>query len=337
MTHPQRIGLYLWPTPDHDGGYERALWADEQGYDDIWFPDGDGMKDAMTFAAVVAGQTKRARLCTGVVPVFTRSPAILATSAITINHMAPGRFVLGLGSSTHAMVENWYGSTFSKPVTAVRESVQILKSILAGEKTNHDGKVFRSRGFRLKEQVDGQIPIHLGAMGPKMMELVGEVADGVILNNFTPLQRMDQALERIDAGAKRAGRRAEDIEVVARLALIVTEKPQEALEYFRNEITFYGSTPIYQQIYTLCGWGEQAQAIADGFKARDRKRIMAAVPDEMVEYFFTWGDLEFCQNRVREFYKAGADTVVVAPVSPDQSEFNMACEAFTPAKFKLAS
>lgn len=337
MKHPQRIGLYLWPTPEHDGGFERAIWADEQGYDDIWFPDGDGMKDALTFAATVAPVTKRARLCTGVTPVFTRPPAILATSSIAINHVAPERFVLGLGSSTEAMVNNWYGGDFERPVTAVREAVTLTRHILEGGKTSHEGKVFRSRGFRLKEKVRGRIPIHLGAMGPKMIQLAGEVADGIVLNNFTPVTRMEQMLENLDIGAKRSGRRAEDIEVVVRLALIVTDKQRDALEYFRNEVSFYGSTKIYQQIYDLCGWGKEARAIDEGFKVRDRKKIMAAIPDEMVEYFFTWGDAAYCGDRIRAFFKAGANTVIAAPSSPDKAEFDMACEAFTPANFQVTS
>lgn len=142
----RRIGFYLQPTPLTDGGFERAIWADKVGYDDIWFPDGGGMQDAMTLAAAAAGCTKQARLATGIVPVFTRPPAVLATSTLAINRIAPERFVLGLGSSTHTMVNNWYGGQFEKPMTKVRETVQVVKSLLAGEKTAFEGSTLHSRG-----------------------------------------------------------------------------------------------------------------------------------------------------------------------------------------------
>ena len=127
-----RLGLYLSPAPGRDGGFERALWADREGFDDLWFPDGDGMRDAMTFAATVAGRTERARLCTGITPVYTRVPAVIATSSLAVNRVAPGRFALGLGSSTHTMVENWYGVPFEKPLARVQRDDGARAKVLRG-------------------------------------------------------------------------------------------------------------------------------------------------------------------------------------------------------------
>ena len=136
-----RLGLYLSPTPDFTkAGFDRALWADREGFDDLWFPDGDGMRDAMTFAATVAGRTERVRLCTGITPVYTRVPAVIATtSSLAVNRVAPGRFALGLGSSTHTMVENWYGVPFERPLARVRETTELVRKLFAGEKTRYQG------------------------------------------------------------------------------------------------------------------------------------------------------------------------------------------------------
>ncbi|MBI3992806.1 MAG: LLM class flavin-dependent oxidoreductase [Candidatus Lambdaproteobacteria bacterium] len=337
MAHPKRVGLYVWPTGQHEAEFERALWAEEQGYEDIWFPDGYGMQDALTLAAAVAARTKRARLCTGVVPVFTRPVPVLAKTIYAIEKIAPGRLVLGLGSSTGAMVDGWYGVEFKKPVTAVREAVELLRKIMAGEKTDYQGQVFRSKGFKLGEPIQPPVPILLAAMGPKMLQMVGEVADGVCLNNFTPLERMPWALEQLDIGAKRSGRRVDDLEISARLAMITSDDPASALEFFRSEVSFYASTPIYQQIITHMGFGQVARDVAEGFKVRDRKRILAAIPDELVAKLFIWGNEAECQRRVREFFAAGLTSAAIGPQSPNPAEFQRTCEAFVPSRFSVAA
>ncbi|HJP34428.1 MAG TPA: LLM class flavin-dependent oxidoreductase, partial [Gammaproteobacteria bacterium] len=100
MTRAKRIGLMLWPTPGLEAGFDRGVWAEENGYDDLWLPDGEGLQDPIAFAAALGVATSRIRLCTGIVPVFTRPPATLATATVAAEQRAPGRFVLGLGAST---------------------------------------------------------------------------------------------------------------------------------------------------------------------------------------------------------------------------------------------
>ena len=332
----RRFGFFLSPYPQVETNFERALWADEHGFDDIWFPDGNGTADAITLAAAVAGRTQRARLCTGITPVYTRPPAILATSVQAIDSVAPGRFVLGLGSSTHAMVDGWYGSTFEKPLARMRESVALLRTLLAGEKSRYDGATVRSHGFRLNARIQAPVPIFLAAMGPKMLELVGEIADGVILNHFTPTDRLPFAMECLDRGAKRGGRRVEDLEIAHRICVWVTNEEDAAREFFTTDFTFYGSTAVYQNIIRLMGYPDAADGIAAGFKARDRQQILAATPEQAVRRLYVWGDQSTCHARVRELYDAGVDTVVVAPMTPNEQDSAATAEAFAPARFKLA-
>ena len=329
-----RLGLYLSPAPGRDGGFERALWADREGFDDIWFPDGDGMRDAMTFAATVAGRTERVRLCTGITPVYTRVPAVIATSTLAVNRVAPGRFALGLGSSTHTMVESWYGVPFEQPLARVRETTELVRSLLAGGKSRYEGATLRSRGFRLKESIVGEIPIFLAGMGPRMLELAGEVADGVILNHFTPLDRVPWALECIERGAKRSGRRLEDLEIAQRVAVWVTDDDAAARKFFSTDFSFYGSTAVYRDVIGRMGYPDAAEEIRKGFEVRDRARIMAAVPDEAIERMYVWGDRESCYRRIREYYAAGVDTVVVASQATNADDYAATCEAFRPAAFR---
>ncbi len=122
----------------------------------------------LTLGAALAMTTDKVRLCTGIVPVFTRPPAVLATSVVAVEQRAPARFVLGLGASTDNMVERWYGLEYAKPLTRVRETVVLIRAILAGKKTDFSGLTLRSRGFQLKECPQTPVPIYLGAIGPKI-------------------------------------------------------------------------------------------------------------------------------------------------------------------------
>ena len=149
----------LWPAAGLDAGFDRGVWAEHAGYDDVWLADSEGLQDPIALAAALGVATDRVRLCTGVVPVFNRPPAILATGVIAAEQRAAGRFVLGLGASTQNMIERWYGLPYDRPLMRVRETVALLRAIFAGEKTAFDGDTIHSKGFRLAERASEPIPI----------------------------------------------------------------------------------------------------------------------------------------------------------------------------------
>lgn len=335
MARAKRIGLMLWPVPGLEAGFERGLWAEQNGYDDLWLPDAEGLQDPITFAAALGTVTKRVRLCTGIVPVFNRPPPVLATSVIAAEQRAPGRFVLGLGASTSNMIERWYGLHYERPLTRVRETIELLRQILAGRKTAYAGTLVRSHGFQLKECPSVPVPIHLGAIGPKMLELAGELADGVILNDFTPPDRYDWAFTHIDTGAKRAGRRLEDIELVRRRAFYVTNDPAAALDKMREHIAFYGSAPAYQEVMIRLGYGAAVDAIRAAYAVRDRAQVHRAIDDAMVRRIFTAGTAAQCRDSARADFAAGIETLVVSPQAATAEAFSCGAEAFSRAEFRL--
>lgn len=332
MSRNKRLGLMLWPAPGIDAGFERGRWAEATGFDDVWLPDAEGMLDPVTLAAALAAATTRIRLCTGVVPVFNRPAPILAASASVVTSLAAGRFVLGLGSSTSNMVDRWYGVPFRKPLTHVREYLTLLRAIFAGEKTSFAGECLRSHGFRLQALPNPPLPLHLGAMGPKMLQLAGELADGVVLNDFTPPDRLDWALSQVDLGAKRAGRRVEELEIVKRRAIMVTEGADDhaaALEFFRRHYAFYASAPVYQEVILRLGHIEAIAEVRAGYAARDRARVTRAITDDMVAQVFQFGPREACHARLRADYAAGIDTVAVSPQGETTAAFMRSANAFT--------
>ena len=338
MNHTQRrarrLGLMLWPVPGLGAGFERGRWAESHGYDDLWLADAEGLEDPLTLAAALGVACPRVRLCTGIVPVFNRPPPLLATAVVAAEARAPGRVVLGLGASTPNMVERWYGLPYDKPLTRVRETVALLRSILAGEKTAFDGQTLRSHGFQLKSIPTQPVPIVLGAIGGKMLELAGEVADGVLLNDFTPPDRLGYAMERLDVGAKRSGRRAEDLEIIKRRALYVTDDAAGGLEYFRQHLAFYASAAQYQNVMIELGYGAAVEEARAGYANRDRQRITAAITDDIVQRIFSFGSEAHCRALVAADYAAGVDTLIISPQGGSAESFARGAEAFLPTVFE---
>ena len=147
MAVKQRMALTLPNQEGVERTLEQAQWAESEGYDDLWFADTSGI-DALTTAAAVAMSTNRCRIGTAIIPVFTRTPAVLASTTSILHKISNGRFILGLGSSSHTMMENWNGQKFEKPLTRVKETAQLVRSMLTGEKTDFDGVTLSSHGYR---------------------------------------------------------------------------------------------------------------------------------------------------------------------------------------------
>jgi probable F420-dependent oxidoreductase len=307
--------------------FERAAWAEAHGYHSMWLGDGGGHMDALTEAAGIVMQTSRIKACTGVVPVYTRPPAVLATSAMTISRIGADRLILGLGASSDVMVESWYGTPYEKPLTRVRETVALLRQIFAGEKTDFAGETVRSKGFRLGTPVRGTIPIYLAALRPRMLELAGEVADGVIVN-FVPDGAMPRLLEHIDKGAKRAGRRVEDVDVVQYVRVWVTSDIVRAEQELRQILAGYFFTKAYNQYLRWLGHEHEAQAMADAFARRDKAGTMAAMPEELVHRIGIFGSAEQCRERVRHTLAQGTNLPVIDCASSVREEYLATLGAF---------
>jgi alkanesulfonate monooxygenase SsuD/methylene tetrahydromethanopterin reductase-like flavin-dependent oxidoreductase (luciferase family) len=170
----------------------------EWGYDAIWLAETNG-PDSFSLAGALAMATERVTIGTAIVPVYNRTPAVLAMSAATVQQLSGGRFVLGLGSSSHAIIGDWNGVAFEKPLAHVRESVAILRQALAGKKTDFDGSVFRSHCLRLGTGAV-PVPIYLAALREKMLRMAGALGDGLIVNLF-PVTALPKMLAAYRAGA----------------------------------------------------------------------------------------------------------------------------------------
>jgi probable F420-dependent oxidoreductase len=274
--------------------------------------------------------TSRVRIGTAVIPAYTRTPPVISSAAASCAELAPGRFVLGIGASSENIVQKWSGIPFARPLSRVRETVGTVRSILAGEKSDFSGRTLESHGYRLQMATPAPaIPIHVGALGPPMLELAGEIADGVTLN-MMPVEAVPKMLEHVRLGAARAGRDPETIEVVARFMVCVTDDPDGARAMMRAFFGPYFATSVYNRFVAWCGFEQEAAEIRAGWEARDRARVGAAVDDSMIDRIAVIGSAQQCRDRLEAFRAAGVTTPMVNPIAGDEASAVAMLEALAP-------
>lgn len=329
MIPTKRIALTL-PSPDGTvaGSIAAARQAEKMGYQDIWLADAGGL-DALTLVPMLLEQTEKLRIGIAVVPIFTRTPAVLASTFAVIEQAYPGRFIPGLGTSSHAIIEGWHGLAFEKPVTRTRETMALLRTMLAGEKTGFEGEVLRSRGYR---QGVTEIPIYLAALRSRMLETAAEIGDGVILNLY-PRSALPKIIEHIHAGARTAGKAPEAVEVVSRQMTVVTDDKASARAAFRAAFSAYYSTPVYNKFLAWCGYEEAAKEIREGWASKDRERTAAALQDELVDDIAFIGSASECQQQIQWCADNGVHTQIISCIQPEPEIYAATIKAFAADQF----
>lgn len=278
-----------------------ARAADDAGYDSIWAPE-VGSRDAIQLCGLYGQVTKRAGVGTGVVPVHARNVATLALSAATAAESSDGRFILGLGAGHRFTAEAWYEGRWSKPRTRLRETIDVVRRILAGERVTHDGLIHLD-GFHLGS-TPPTVPIYLAALTPPSLRLAGEVADGVILN-WLPPEGIEKASLLAREAAADAGRR---IRVIAYLRTAVVDDGLDEHEMrvaLREQTYAYLSLPTYANSLRQVGYAKELDDMASG----DERAV-----DALVDVLCAGGDASTVRRRVKDYHDAGVDSVVVYPV-----------------------
>lgn len=328
---PPRLGASLPLPPDLGMCRRVAERVEPLGYESVWIADTGAGPDAFVVSAVAAQATKRARIGTAVIPIYTRALPVLAAGAGSAAQLAPGRFILGLGISSETIVDTWGGVPFRQPFTRMRETVDILRRMLAGERVTAKGRTVRTANFRLVSPPPAPVPIYIAALMPPMLELAGEIADGVILN-FMPVEAVPRMLEHVRIGAERAKRNPADLEVVSRFQCVVTDDKAAARGALRHMMGPYFATSVYNRFVAWCGFGEEAREIDAGWRAKDRGRNLGAVTDEMVDRIAIIGSADECRERLAAFVAAGVTTPMIQPFLFDEAAIWSTLEALAPAR-----
>lgn len=301
-----RTAAFLSPGADLAASVELARRADALGYDSVWVTHGLG-RDSFLVLAAYAAAAPRIRVGVGVLPVYPRHPVTTAQAALTLAELTGGRYILGLGVSHKASMEQQLGLRLDDPLGVMREYVAVLRGAFA------DGARFEGTHYRVQWSiaVPGRLPsppIYLAGLSAKMLELAGEIADGAVLWLCDPAYVRTVAVPALERGRRRAGKPLAGFEIVAAVPLAVTDDPAKARDAFRNELARYLSLPFYRAMLEASGHGASLQRFDAGHAADDR----------LLDALGAIGDRATCRAYVDAYRAAGVTLPAIRPIAfPD--------------------
>jgi len=316
----ERVALYLQDSHDLRDGLEYAKYAEEKGFEAVWQAESRLVRDAIVPMAGYAAVTNKIKVGSGVINNWTRNIGLLASTFLTLDDLAPNRVICGLGAWWDPLAKN-VGIDRKKPLTAMKETVHVMKKLLNMERVTFDGEFIHVNGIEL-DVVYGRreprnIPIMIGATGDQMMEMTGEVADGVVLNYCVAPEYNDKAMELLDKGLKKSGRKMEDFDRPQLIVCSVDESHEKAIDYTKMLLCQYlaqqphiakasnVSDDVIQKIQSILGWPATKEQI---MKAKD------LVPDDLVHKITASGTPSEAKAKVQEYIKRGCTCPILYPV-----------------------
>ena len=316
----ERAGLYLQDAHDIRDGVDCVRYAEEMGFEAVWQAESRLVRDAIVPMAAYAAATERIHVGSGVINNWTRNIGLLASTFLTLDDLAPDRIICGIGAWWDPLAKN-VGIERRKPLLAMRETVEVFRRLLALERVTFHGEFHQVENIEL-DVVHGRreprnVPIMIGATGPKMMELAGEIADGIVLNYCVPVDYNDKAMDRLAVGARKAGRSIDDIERPQLVVCSVEHDHDEAIEATRVLLTQYlaqqphiaiasgVSNDVVAEIQSLMGWPATHEQI------QTAKHL---VPDDLIYRITASGTPDEAVAKVQEYLDHGATCPILYPV-----------------------
>ena len=320
---PERVALYLQDSHDLRDGLEYVRYAEKRGFEAVWQAESRLVRDAIVPMAAYAAVTERIKIGSGVINNWTRNIGLLAATFLTLDDLAPDRIICGIGAWWDPLARN-VGIERKKPLTAMRETVEVLRRLLNMERVTFQGEFHQVHEIEL-DVVHGRreprnVPIMIGATGDKMMEMTGEIADGAVMNYCVPPEYNDRALELLEAGARRAGRTLDEIDRPQLVVCSVDHDHEKAIDSTRALLTQYlaqqphiakasgVSDEIVAQIQSILGWPATHEQI------QSAKHL---VPDDLIHRITASGTPEEARQKVSEYRKRGCTCPILYPVGGD--------------------
>jgi len=312
-----------------------AALADRGGYHSVWVPEGRG-RESFSQLGAMATATQRVRLATGILPVFSRPPALTAMALATLDDLSAGRMIFGIGAGHPAISARGYGRRFEAPTVAVREFVEIVRRAMRGEHVRYAGRVFQVQEFALETAPARVVPVYVAALRERMLRLAGAIGDGVLLNWVTPA-RARRAAAIVRDAARAAGRNPAAVSVACFVRACVTDHPPPARRLLRRIIATYAALPSYREMWMRAGFADEMRAVEAGTE-RGRE-VVDAVSERMVDALGLIGSPEAVRRGLDEFRRAGVDLPIIYPFSPEPGDrpYRETLEALSPAGEDAAS
>ena len=318
-----RVALYLQDAHDLRDGLEYVQYAEQKGFEAVWQAESRLVRDAIVPMAAYAAVTEKLKVGSGVINNWTRNIGLLASTFLTLDDLAPDRIICGIGAWWDPLAKN-VGIDRSKPLTAMKETLIVLKKLLNMERVSFDGEFIHVNNIEL-DVVHGRkeprnVPIYIGATGDKMLELSGEIADGVVLNYCVPPEYNINALEMIEIGLKKAGRKMEDLDLPQLVVCSVDEDHDNAIDTTRELLTQYlaqqphiakasgVSRDIVHEIQSILGWPATHEQI---------QKAKHLVPEDLIHRVTASGTPDEARAKVKEYMNNGCTCPILYPVGGD--------------------
>src|SRR3954452_9129906 len=304
-------GCFVSTGRSLDQAVERVKLAESLGYDAAYTTHTAG-RDSLTVLAAYAQATERIRVGTGVIPIYTRTPASMAQVAATVDEMPGGRLNLGLGASHRVTVEHWFGQSIDKPVAEMKEYVAIVRAILSGE-APPQGEKWKTQ-FQLGLGPFPDLPIYGSALSPAMLRAVVEVCDGVILWLCNPDYIRDVVIPEVSTGRERAGKTLDGFDVVAAVPAASTEDRDAAFAAMRRDLLTYFGLPFYRAMIERSGFGDSLAAFDEAAGKGDADAMQAAISDDFLSVLTAVGSEDDVRAGVQRYLDSGAVSPCVGPI-----------------------
>lgn len=330
-----RIAVRLENDPQLSTGdyLELASLAERRNYEMVWVPEGAG-RDSLTQCTFLAAHSNSIKLATGILPIYYRTPMLTAMSAAGLGTLSGGRFILGLGVGHRPSVEGTHGIHFRRPLTRMRETITLVRKLLDGEQVSLAGRVFNVGSATLGDAAPAQrVPIYVAALGPQMLELTGELADGALLN-WTASRYLERAIHHLHEGARKAGRDPSEVDVAGYVRVAVSEGGEDAVSGARaslqGQIARYASNPFYHNFFRGMGFGEEMAAAAEAMQRGNMDEAAGAISQEMQDQVAVVGNPDECRAEIERRRSLGLSLPVVAPFTVDEAKesYTRVIEAF---------
>ncbi|MCH8324409.1 MAG: LLM class flavin-dependent oxidoreductase [Thaumarchaeota archaeon] len=291
--------------------------------DTIWIPETWGMEN-FSMLSMISQKVNSPKIGSSIINIYSRSPSLMAMGAATVDTISNGRLVLGLGTSSMPIVENFHGMKFEKPVLRMREYVEIIRLVLSGKQVNYDGNFFKLKNFSLLiKPLRNSIPIYLAAVNQKMVELTWEIADGVIFY-LRPISELKNTIEKMQNKKK--------IDVSCQLITCVSKDSQKAIDRARKTLAFYISVgEIYRNFLAKNGFQNETEEIFQEFEKSGLEHIHEFVSDSMIESLTICGNPQECLTKLNKFKDTGLDLPILQfnPIDDVKESFSLLTSTFS--------
>ena len=291
--------------------------------DTIWIPETWGMEN-FSMLSMVSQKVNSPKIGSSIINIYSRSPSLMAMGAATVDTISNGRLVLGLGTSSMPIVEDFHGMKFEKPVSRMREYVEIIRLVLSGKQVNYDGNFFKLKNFSLLiKPLRNSIPIYLAAVNQKMVELTWEIADGVIFY-LRPISELKNTIEKMQNKKK--------IDVSCQLITCVSKDSQKAIDHAKKTLSFYISVgEIYRNFLAKNGFQNETEEIFQEFEKSGLEHVHEFVSDSMIQSLTICGNPQECLTKLKKFKDTGLDLPILQfnPIDDVKESFSLLTSTFS--------